>query len=116
MQKGWRKLARVLRFPTSFLGLYWLESDPNTVRSPAAAPLMLAPTILVVVGPLPIVAINVEPEFGFVFVFLLTCEQSPLSLQTMAAEESCRRKSQSADDFEAAISKMLHGVLLNLSV
>jgi len=55
--------------------VYFLEFDPNTVRTPVAAPLMFAPPILVVVGPLPIVAINVEPEVGLVVVFLLSCQQ-----------------------------------------
>jgi hypothetical protein len=51
--------------------VYFLEFDPITVRTPVAAPLLFAPPILVVVGPIPIVARNVEPEVGLGVVFLL---------------------------------------------
>ena len=64
-------MAGSVEAPDQFSSGLLLEFDPNTVRTPVAASLMFAPPILVFVGPLPIVAINVESEFGLVVVFLL---------------------------------------------
>ena len=77
-----------------------LEFDPNTVRTPVAAPLVFAPPILVVVGPLPIVAINVEPEVGLVVlvVFLLNMPAVTVVIANNGRRGTCRRESQSADD------------------
>jgi hypothetical protein len=88
----------VLRLPTSFLSGLLLEFDPNTVRTPVAAPLVFAPPILVVVGPLPIVAINVEPEVGLVVVFLLNMPAVTVVIANNGRRGTCRRESQSADD------------------
>ena len=96
--RGGAKWPGVLRLPTSFLSGLLLEFDPNTVRTPVAAPLMFAPPILVVVGPLPIVAINVEPELGLVFVFLLNMPAVTVVIANNGRRGTCRRESQSADD------------------
>ena len=96
--QGWPRWPGVWRLPTSFYSDLLLEFDPSTLRTPVAAPLVFAPPILVVVGPLPFVAINVDTEFGLVFVFLLNMPAVTVVIANNGRRGTCRRESQSADD------------------
>ena len=98
-------MAGSVEAPDQFYSDLLLEFDPSTLRTPVAAPLVFAPPILVVVGPLPIVAINVDAEFRLVFVFLLSVPAVAVLIATIAADALVAVKARASTIPKTAIPK-----------
>lgn len=93
-----------------------LKLDPDALRTPIAAALVLAPPVLIVGSPLPIIGVDLNASIRGVGISLFGAPAVARAIANDGGRRRCCTKSQKANGHQDRTSEMFHCCLLSFQV
>jgi hypothetical protein len=91
-----------------------LKLDPDAFRTPIAAALVLAPPVLIVGTPLPIIGVDLNASIGGIGISLFGAPAVARTIANDGGRRRCCTKNQKANGHQDRTSEMFHCCLLKL--
>ena len=93
-----------------------LKLDPDAFRTPIAAALVLAPPVLIVGTPLPIIGVDLNASIGGIGISLFGAPAVAHTIQTMAADAVVAPKTKRPTVIKTALPRCFIAVSLSFQV